>query len=142
MPRNAIVVLALAAVVTGLVAAGGRPAPAGQAATPGPGTAAACPATTPAENARLVRRRFDEVLSGHDLAVVDGLHAEDYAFHPSSGGRAAAGDAAEEERLARLLATLLRPGASGTPRTSSASSPAARPPRRWPPPPPSPRRRA
>ncbi len=30
--------------------------------------------------------------------------AEDYAFHPSSGGRAATGDGAEEARLAGLLA--------------------------------------
>ena len=104
--RNAIFASALAVVVAGLAATAGAGQPAAaRQATPGPGTAAVgCPTTSPEENAALVRRRYDEVLSGHDLAVVDELHAEDYAFHPSSGGRAAAGDDAEEARLARLLA--------------------------------------
>ena len=102
-------IVPLVAVLLGaLVAAGalapGRPGPAA-ARQASPGAAATpCPATTEEENAAIVRRRYDEVLSGHNLAVVDELHAEDYAFHPSSGGTAVAGDEAEAARLAELLA--------------------------------------
>lgn len=76
----------------------------GDGATPGPivatPAASGCPATGPAENEALVRRWWDEVWSGGDVAAIGGLLAEGHVHHWATGPDTIGGD----EVAARILA--------------------------------------
>ena len=84
MPRRiapAVAVL-LAALVAGGSLAPGRFGPAAaRQASPAASPAAACPATTPEENAALVRRWHEEAWGRGNLEVLDEVLADDYVAH-------------------------------------------------------------
>jgi hypothetical protein len=54
-----------------------------QDATPAASPTADCPTTTEEQNAAIARRWHEDVLSGHDLAVLDEILAPTYVFDPA-----------------------------------------------------------
>lgn len=88
--------------VAGMAGMASTPTAEGAVGTPG----ADCAATTPAENEALVRRFYDEVYNGQNLALVDELYAEDHRFHQPNQAPAAPGDDLVEAGLAEWLSDL------------------------------------
>lgn len=74
--RRTAIVLTLV-VMTGIVGILGSLPTRAQDATPRPG----CPATTPAQNAALVRQYWEEVYNGHDPQRVAAFLADDFVRH-------------------------------------------------------------